>query len=1624
MQRVLGRPVRTRKGFAATTGVAATLLAGVLTSLVTGISGPVPVAHAAAAPIEVLDGFCSLQDAIKAVNAKDTVGNCVNDPGDPTHVIRITTGSGFGVWRQQSFPGVFTPFDLSQGPSIGGGTTAYPSITTDVVIEGLDPNPVIDDRLSIMMDPGPILAGGTTRAFHVDTSGSLTLRNLNLLGFGVAGVGSTLDVEGGAIYAQGPVVLDHVTLAGNSATGKQPPRFGTRSPGDAQGGAIYSTSSVTATGSVFTDNRVTGSAARPASGFEWVEVANQLYRFSRDPNRNASGARGGNALGADVALGENGMFVATDTNFLSSRAFAGSGTPGEIDSGADNYGGGRLMDGSDGRDGDNVSCNDADDGNNGSNGNDGTNGGAAGDAAGVIYGGASVTLDHSSIVDALAIGGGAGKAGPPGIGGDGGDGGDAGTCGYYLLTFPGNGGDGGNGGSNGTPAFPGERATAVATIESTQHVTLVNTTIVASKAVVAADTTSPTLEAARVRALTKVGAAGQGGTGTGTNGADGSTGSTTAATMFSNDRSTGAGSAVALLSSANSLLSMSSSTIADVNLEFPSAADGRGDVIIKWITAASGSPAAGDGIMGSIAWSSGSDPLPCPNLGSGGYNVRRSCPSAVAPGPGEVFTFDSPLVQYPVPMGDVLRPPLYPTDAPYRMFVLPLKTGSVGIDVGAPSVSGTGCPAVGQATNSIFDDARHQPRENRCDAGAYEVDSTPAALEVIAPDSIWLRDKFGGLLVQVIIGPGTTLGAGATLTLSSNVANTRFTGPLEFDTLTFSMPLDESEPIPLYLPFEIFADTGAPLGPVTITATLEPGGAGAGTVVTATDTSVIHEDSRLEVTALQPSEVDTCSILDLTYVATASGRSQPADRNITVWPLQEVWNRPGTGGPTQQYVEHVLIGDDTTIMYNNGDLVERRAQVDLGGGLFEPFTFDPVMVRPMTEFLYLSFSGVPFDGTDYVMLPGQTLQVTTGLRNNNPTSPCGLINGVSSVRVIGLGADKQLLDAGEQAGGVEIEPNTGASDWRSWGGPLTAPMEPGNYTFWWELEIPGLDQPLIIPQQFVVQAVGVGVTPKTLESAEGDAGSSTREFDITLDTAANADVSVDWATADDTATAGSDYVAAGGTVTFAPGETSKTVAVTVTGDKAVESDENFLVRLTPPTGGLGGGARIERDVAATQLTNDDVPLPAFSIDDVTVTEGNSGTTTLTFTVQTDAPVGVGGIQLQLISSDDTATAGEDYVAIDVPVNFAQGDDSATVSVTVNGDLVDESDESFDVELTGPVPLTGQLTAIGTITDDDTAVSANDVAVTEGTGGGTTSAVLTLTLSAPADHEVTVDMETSLAAGSAQADDFVATSATVTFPAGSVQQQVTVPIVADSQPETDESVGVLFGNPAGGTLATAGALVQVADDDPWSVSGPATVNVTEGDPSSGPRVVQVTATLNAASPSRGVLVEYSTVDGTALAGTDYVARSGTLTFAAGETTAVVEIELIGDLTHESTETFSVVFSAVRFAPLATQLPAVAPAAVFGGGATVTVSVVDNDAVPPDTPANQVPPGTPATPLPPGAPAAPVPPDDPADEVPRGIPATGGEPLPWLQLAVAACALGAVLTFGARRRRQVGSLGDHV
>ena len=103
---------------------------------------------------------------------------------------------------------------------------------------------------------------------------------------------------------------------------------------------------------------------------------------------------------------------------------------------------------------------------------------------------------------------------------------------------------------------------------------------------------------------------------------------------------------------------------------------------------------------------------------------------------------------------------------------------------------------------------------------------------------------------------------------------------------------------------------------------------------------------------------------------------------------------------------------------------------------------------------------------------------------------------------------------------------------------------------------------------------------------------------------------------------------------------------------------------------------------------------------MTVTEGDAGTTNATFTVTLNAPSGR-TVSVGYATADGTATAPADYVAATGTVSFAAGETTRTITVAVNGDLTDEIDETFAVNLTGPVNATiADAEGVGTITDDD------------------------------------------------------------------------------------------------------------------------------------------------------------------------------------------------------------------------------------------------------------------------------------------------------------------------------------
>src|SRR5262249_27480848 len=152
-----------------------------------------------------------------------------------------------------------------------------------------------------------------------------------------------------------------------------------------------------------------------------------------------------------------------------------------------------------------------------------------------------------------------------------------------------------------------------------------------------------------------------------------------------------------------------------------------------------------------------------------------------------------------------------------------------------------------------------------------------------------------------------------------------------------------------------------------------------------------------------------------------------------------------------------------------------------------------------------------------------------------------------------------------------------------------------------------------------------------------------------------------WTTADGTATAGSgDYAAASGTLTFNPGETSKTVSVAVNGDTVTESNETFYVNLSGAT-----NATVARPQGTGTILNADNP-PAITVNDVTVTEGTGSTVYAVFTVSLNQ-AGTQPITVTYSTSSGSATSGTDFTAVSGTLTFAPGETSKTVSVAVTGD---------------------------------------------------------------------------------------------------------------------------------------------------------------------------------------------------------------------------------------------------------------------------------------------------------------------------------------------------------------------
>ncbi|WP_255902152.1 Calx-beta domain-containing protein [Paradesertivirga mongoliensis] len=397
---------------------------------------------------------------------------------------------------------------------------------------------------------------------------------------------------------------------------------------------------------------------------------------------------------------------------------------------------------------------------------------------------------------------------------------------------------------------------------------------------------------------------------------------------------------------------------------------------------------------------------------------------------------------------------------------------------------------------------------------------------------------------------------------------------------------------------------------------------------------------------------------------------------------------------------------------------------------------------------------------------------------------------------------------------------------------------------------------------------------------------------------------------------GTDYTASPSavTITIPAGQNSVTLPLLVLEDDIIEDVETVTLTTTGVSNTDLPGIVVANSPQTLNISDND-DNTTLTVSNATVTEGNSGFVSMNFTVSLAKATGR-SFSVKYTTEDGTATsAGNDYLSKQDVLNFSgMPGESFTVSVQVRGDQMIEMNEAFKLKLYDlSDPFGGRLTfasstATGTITDDDLIPANTSITITQTNGSETGPVPASFTFSFPtgvsADAPTTINFGLS---GTATGIDYTgAGSSSVTIPAGDNSFTLSLPVIDDTLIENTETVILTSGSvssPYGITVANSPQSLEIADNDNATlvISG---ATVAEGN--SGTTTLSFTVTLDKATGSP-FTVDYATSGGTATAGNDYTAKSGTLSFngTAGSQTIVVSVT--GDQKIEPHENFTIAIS---------------------------------------------------------------------------------------------------------------------
>jgi hypothetical protein len=330
-------------------------------------------------------------------------------------------------------------------------------------------------------------------------------------------------------------------------------------------------------------------------------------------------------------------------------------------------------------------------------------------------------------------------------------------------------------------------------------------------------------------------------------------------------------------------------------------------------------------------------------------------------------------------------------------------------------------------------------------------------------------------------------------------------------------------------------------------------------------------------------------------------------------------------------------------------------------------------------------------------------------------------------------------------------------------------------------------------------------------------------FNVTLTGTSSQTITVSYASGGGTAVAGSDYSTAMGSVTFAPGVTQQTIAVTISGDTTDESNETFNLTLSVP-GGTTNVALDTKSVGVGTILNDDTTLPTVSISNASGSESGSLTFNVTVSAQASGNVSVNWTLVPInAKTADFAVNQPMSGTLTWTSTGTSAERTKALTISLFNDTLDELNETFEIHLSNPSSNVTIFngTGTGTILDDDPTPSIYIGGVTQSEGNsGQTAFTFTVTIydpvalvAIPSGRVVTVDFTTQDDTATVSDNDYVATNGTLQIPEGQTTGQITVFVIGDTKNENGvERFNVVLSNAQGANITNAAATGQIKNDD--------------------------------------------------------------------------------------------------------------------------------------------------------------------------------------------------------------------